>query len=239
MDIPEHTKEWLLEAPEPYIRYRAQKLLTPEAADASQLDTDPFIQGHLESLAGWRNQVLARHDKADLWIHRLAMLADLGATRKTKGAASLVEDLLSNFREDGTFPINIMIPKAFGGSGEAGQDWIICDFPVILYALAKMTGCDPVLDSAWEKLQTLAGENFYPCCGSIPKFKGPGPRGGMCPYANLLAARALAANPALRDSAAAKTAAGAVLGHWSDRKVKKYFLFGMGTDFLDPAKNYS
>jgi len=102
---------------------------------------------------------------------------------------------------------------------------------VILYALAKMTGCDPALDSAWNKLQALVGDTFYPCCGSIPKFKGPGPRGGMCPYVNLLAARALAADPAFRDSVAAKRAAGVVLGHWSERKEKKYFLFGMGTDF--------
>lgn len=231
MDIPEDTKSWLLEAPEPCIRYRAQLLLTPENADPVLLDTGAFIQGHLKSLAGWRDEVLARHDKADLWIHRLAMLADLGVTRDTGGAALLVDDLMSNLRDDGSFPISIMIPKAFGGSGEANQDWIICDFPVILYALAKMTGCDTALNPAWEKLQALAGENYYPCCGSIPKFKGPGPRGGMCPYANLPAARALAANPALRDSAAAKTAAGAVLGHWNERKAKKYFLFGMGTDF--------
>jgi len=125
MDIPDRTKAWLLEAPEPYIRYRVQLLITPGRADTTLLDTDPFIQGHMESLVGWRDEVLARHDKADLWIHRLAMLADLGVTRETEGAVPLVEDLLSNFREDGTYPISIMIPKAFGGSGEAGKNWII------------------------------------------------------------------------------------------------------------------
>ncbi len=181
MDIPEYTRTWVLEASEPYIPYRAQLLLTPVAADSTLLDTGPFIQGLLKGLAGREDEVLARHDKAYRWIHRFAMPADLGITRTTKGAAPLVDDLLANLREDGTFPIKIMIPKAFGGSGEAGQDWIICDFTVILYALAKMTDCDPALDPAWENLQALAGESFYSCCGSIPKLKGSGPRGVCAP----------------------------------------------------------
>ena len=53
----------------------------------------------------------------------------------------------------------------------------------------------------------------------------------MCPYANLLVARALSVSPEGKTSKAAALAAGAVLGHWSDRKEKKYYLFGMGTDF--------
>jgi hypothetical protein len=232
MKLTRETEAWLLAAPEPYIRYQAQRLLTPKKADPALLDSDPFIRDNLRIISGWRKEVLARHDKVDLFIHRLAMLADLGVTRDTKGAGTIVRDLLANIESDGTFQINIMIPTVFGGSGEARRDWIICDFPVIMYALLRMAGDDPRLAAAVKKLEGLAGEKYFPCCGSIPKFKGPGPKNGMCPYANLLAARALAAHPTGKKSAAAKLAADAVLEHWSNRKAKKPFLFGMGTDFL-------
>jgi hypothetical protein len=232
MKIPKETREWLLEAPEPYILYQAQRLLTPDSADPMLLDRDPFIQRNLELISSWRTDVLERHDKPGLFIHRLAMLADHGVTVETKGVRKIIDGLMKNIGKDGSFLINISIPKAFGGSGEAHRDWIICDFPVVLYALLRMTGADQRLDPAVEKLKGLVGPEFYPCCGSIPKFKGPGPRGGMCPYANLLAARALSAHPRASSSAAAKRAAGAVLDLWTKRKEKKPFLFAMGTDFL-------
>ncbi len=232
MKIPKETREWLLAAPEPYILYQAQRLLAPGSAEPALLDRDPFIRENLERVSAWRTDVLERHDKPGLFIHRLAMLADLGVTPETRGARKIIEGLVKNAGKDGTFLINIAIPKAFGGTGEPHRDWIICDFPVVLYALLKMTDADPSLDPAVKKLEGLAGAGYYPCCGSITKFKGPGPRGGLCPYANLLAARALSAHPGARSGAAARLAAGAVLDMWTKRREKKPFLFAMGTDFL-------
>lgn len=231
MKIPEETKEWLLAAPEPYIRYRAQRFLEPGTADQGLLDGDPFIQENVRIIGSWKSEILARHDKPDLFMHRLAMLADLGVTKRTKGAGEIVESLLSNVETDGSFRVNIMIPTVFGGSGEVHPDWVICDFPVIVYALLRMAPEDPRLEPAVNKLIGLQGEGYYPCCGSVPKFKGPGPKNGMCPYANLLVARALSAHPEARANKAATVAAGAVLGHWSERDRKKPFMFGMGTDF--------
>ncbi len=232
MKLSEETKAWLLAAPEPYIRYQAQRVLMPDKADHTLLDDDPFIRENLRIISGWKNEILTRHDKADLFIHRMAMLADLGVTQSTAGAGPLIEDLLANFALDGSFLVNIMIPQAFGGSGKPNLDWIICDFPVIVYALGQMTETDIRMKPAINKLIKLAGEEYYPCCGSIPKFKGPGPRYGLCPYANLLVARALATDATGRNSPAAKLAANAVLDHWTHRESKKPFLFGMGTDFL-------
>ncbi len=231
MKLPESTKTWLLEAPEPYIRYQALALLDPDNADPGLLDADPFIRTNIDAVSRWKDEVLARHDKAELFIHRLALLAELDVNGGTMGMGPVLEGLLSNIAPDGSFPIQIMIPKAFGGSGEAHEDWIICDFPTILYSLSMMAPEDDRLDRAYDKLRSLAGESFYPCSGSIPKFKGPGPKGGMCPYANLLVARAFAARPELRACPEAKVAAGALLWHWENRASKKPFLFGMGTDF--------
>jgi hypothetical protein len=232
MILPKDTKEWLLAAPEPYIRFQAQRLLSPKKADPTLLDRDPFIRANIKAVSRWRKEVLTRHDKPDLFIHRLAMLADLGVTRDTAGARAVIEDLLDNFAADGVFRQNIVIPQVFGGSGKATPEWIICDLPVVVYALLKMAQGDVRLRPPIKKIRGLCGESFYPCCGSIPKFKGPGPRNAMCPYANLLVARALAADSTGRRSPQAGLAARAVLNHWTHRKTQRPFLFGMGTDFL-------
>jgi hypothetical protein len=125
----------------------------------------------------------------------------------------------------------MMIPKGFGGTGEPGWDWVICDLPVTVYALLKMGVEDPRMGRAVDRLVALQGEEYYPCCGSIPRFKGPGPRGEMCPYANLLVARALSLCRRERAVQAAEKAARAVLGMWEQRRSKRPFLFAMGTDF--------
>ena len=229
--LPEATRMWLLESPEPYIRYQAQRLITPDASDSLLLDGDPFIQESLAIISQWRDEVLTRHDKPGLAMHRLAMLADLGVTARTTGCTTIIDDLLSNIEDDGIFSINIMIPKVFGGTNEVTKEWTICDFPVVVYGLLSLGVVDMRLDRSVSRLMDLAGESFYPCCSSIPKFKGPGRRGGMCPYANLLVARALSASAVGRASDAAQKAAGAVLDHWANRKTEKPFLFGMGTDF--------
>ncbi len=66
------------------------------------------------------------------------------------------------------------------------------------------------------------------------KFKGPGRREEPCPYANLIILRMLANIPEYRDSKEARRAAGMLLGHWEMRGKKKYFLFGIGSDFAKP-----
>ena len=230
--IKTETADWLLSAEEPYIRYQAQCLINPGSEDKSLLDDDPFILENIREISGWREEILTRHDKPGLFMHRMAMLADLGVDYQTADIAPVIDGMLENFTEDGSFPIDIMIPKAFGGRGEPNRDWIICDFPVILYSLLKMLPEDQVPGAAVEKLIGLAGDDYYPCCGSISNFKGPGPRGGMCPYANLLAARALAASSNESAVRAAELAASAILNLWTERKTKKPFLFAMGSDFL-------
>jgi hypothetical protein len=96
MRIPKQTREWPRQAPEPYIRYQAQRLIDPGAAATALLDCDPFVGANLQIVAGWRGSVLERHDKPGLFIHRLAMLADLGVTGKMREAGRIVEGLVKN-----------------------------------------------------------------------------------------------------------------------------------------------
>lgn len=236
MDDPEsELAAWLLAAPEPAIRYQAQLYLDASTADPALVARDPFVLANIESVSTWNETILTRHDQPGLFIHRLAMVADLGLRIDTPGLTELleplVEGMLGNVTDEGSFPVRMLIPRAFGGSGEESSEWVICDLPVTVYALAKMGVDDPRLDRAIDFLGSLAGGTHYSCCGSIPRFSGPGPRGGMCPYANLLVARALSVRDGDRLSPQAAVAARAVLDHWTDRKTRKPFLFAMGTDF--------
>ena len=80
-------------------------------------------------------------------------------------------------------------------------------------------------------------ENGWPC-GTDPalKFRGPGRKGDPCPYANLLALKALSAwgidQPEVEQAAGAGIAA--LLWHWGVQKEHKPYLFGIGTDFRKP-----
>lgn len=105
MAISDGTREWLLAAPEPYIRYQAQRSVAPAAADPGLLDRDPFIHENLEEISGWRQSVTTRHDKPGLFFHRLAILADLGVTRETRGPARSLTGCLQTSRRTARSPL--------------------------------------------------------------------------------------------------------------------------------------
>ena len=81
---------------------------------------------------------------------------------------------------------------------------------------------------------SLVEDNGWHCTVSpeLGKFKGPGRREDPCPIANVLALKALSQFPDLIDSKATRIGAEAILHHWDIRKERKYYLFGMGTDFM-------
>jgi hypothetical protein len=63
------------------------------------------------------------------------------------------------------------------------------------------------------------------------KFKGPGRKDDPCPYANLIMLKALANHPKWKNDKTCKNGAETLLQLWDQRKERKPFLFGMGTDF--------
>jgi hypothetical protein len=110
-----------------------------------------------------------------------------------------------------------------------------CDFPTILYALVEMGTPERLIRKPLRILRELVQSDGLHCCGSNAKIHGPGKRSDFCPYASLLAAKTLAPRDStIPDAAvctAGRSAAEALLGHWEQRGRKKYFLFGIGTDF--------
>ncbi|MBN1523543.1 MAG: hypothetical protein JW904_03565 [Spirochaetales bacterium] len=231
MKIPGETQQWLLESDIPYVRYNAARLFKPGSEDAADLAKDPFIKENISCLKSWSSEILKQHNRPDLLMHRLAMLADLGVTKDHPGMKAVIDTILKQTTPEGIPLTMIQIPKVFGGTDIPALDWILCDFPLILYALLKMRVKNQKIDEAVRKFQELVDENGFRCKGSIPKFKGPGRREDMCPIVNVFAARVFSASESLMKSKAASFAVEALLSHWEKQKEKKYFMFGIGTDF--------
>jgi len=91
----------------------------------------------------------------------------------------------------------------------------------------------PQLDLAIEHITSLVEDNGWRCRAApeLGKFKGPGRKSDPCPIANVYALQALSRLPEHQDSPAVRAGAEALLQHWEQRGAKKYFLFGIGSDF--------
>lgn len=236
----EATIEWLLEGPA-WVEHRARVDLLEESEDSPQVIAarqamidNPQVQDLLAELSGWPGPVLNNHKNAGHPIHKLAFLADLGLRADDPGMGEIIERVMRHQTPEGPFQILVNIPKHFGGTGEDQYAWMLCDAPLVLYALCAFgLGNDPRVRAAAQYLVDLIRDNGWPCAAAaeMGKFRGPGRKTDPCPYANLVMLKALAQMPAWIDSPAAHTGAETLLSLWEKRRETRPYLFGMGTDF--------
>jgi len=135
---------------------------------------------------------------------------------------------------EGTFQTVVNIPERFGGTGQDAWSWMACDAPTLLYSLLAMgLGHDLRLRPAVVHLVSLMDENGWRCTAApeLGGFRGPGRKDDPCPIANVLALGALTQVPDLVDSHILRTGAEMLLGHWERQGERKFYLFGIGTDF--------
>ncbi|MEW6093190.1 MAG: hypothetical protein AB1531_04405 [Chloroflexota bacterium] len=235
------TIEWLLNSPEPWTRYHTltDLLSRPEsdpglAFARKEMLAHPQVRALMERAATWGETPLKRHNDASHPIYALSTLADFGLRVDDPGMAEIIEKALAHQSAEGAFQTVVNIPRAFGGDDTDHWTWIACDAPTLLYALASFGLVDDgrVVKAA-EHLAGQAAENGYRCSAApeLGKFRGPGRKDDPCPVANVYALKALSLFPQQRDGPAAQAAAEALLSHWDLRREKKYYLFGMGTDF--------
>jgi hypothetical protein len=94
-------------------------------------------------------------------------------------------------------------------------------------------GREPAVRSAVEHLTGLVRDNGWPCVVSkeLGGFRGPGRKDDPCPFANLAMLKLLSAVDDLRDCAAARAGAEALLTLWSESLSRHPYMFFMGTDF--------
>jgi len=233
--------EWLLTCDEPWTRYRTlvDLLGQPEAAsDVRQARADMLahlqVQGLIARMNSWPGGPITRHNDATHVLVACTVLADFGLREDDPGLGDGVAALMAHQSPEGAFQSVVLIPKVFGGTDTAMWTWVLCDAPAVLYVLLAMgRGTEPGVQQAAAHLAGLAQDNGWGCVAApeLGKFKGPGKRSDPCPIANVLALKALSQVPAWRDSPAARAGAEMLLSHWAERAGKKYFLFGIGSDF--------
>ena len=230
--------EWLLTEGQPWVRYRAMLDLLGKSEEDSEVKEarqemleHPQVQGLIEELNGWPGYPLKRHNDAKHPLHKLAVLADFGFRASDPAMPWIVKRVMAHQSPEGAFQITVQIDPRYGGTGKPQWNWMLCDAPTILYSLLSLgLQKNEGVQRAVGHLIGLIRDNGWPCA-SQAGFRGPGRKDDPCPLANLLALKALAQVPEMRDSQVAHIGAEMLLGHWEDQKERKIYLFGIGTDF--------
>lgn len=231
---------WLL-SKDDFISYRTRIDLNHEKIDkgtdgkirSSILET-PLFNDLLSDLQDWPGPTLKRHNDAKQLIHKLAFLADVGIKHTDSSLPTVISSIRSCQSEEGVYQVLMNIPIHFGGTGEDKLTWVLCDAPTTLYALAKM-GLDKDADilSATRYLVSLQSSYGFGCkaTGALGKFRGPGRKTDPCPYANLIMLKLLSEFNLDEFNDVIDKSVNALLNLWRDRKIRKEYLFGIGTDF--------
>jgi hypothetical protein len=238
--LPDPTN-WLLTSDEPWTRYRTLVDLlersedAPEVVDArAKMLAHPQVQALIEQAATWGGHAFKRHSDASYPIYALSTLADFGVRANDPGVTQAIEAVLAHQSPEGAFQTLTNYPKHFGGTGEDMWTWALCDAPTLLYALLAMgLGNDARVLRAVDHLVGTVDDNGWRCVASpdLGKFKGPGRRADPCPIVNVYALKALSLVPSQIESPAAHAGAEMLLWHWEHQGEKKFYLFGIGTDF--------
>jgi len=230
--------EWLLTEGQPWVRYRAMIDLLDKSEEDSEVKgarqemlEHPQVQSLIEALRQWPGYPLKRHNDAKHPLHKLTVLADFGFGASDPAMPWIVKKVMAHQSPEGAFQVTAQIDPRYGGTGEVEWTWMLCDAPATLYALLAFDlGENEAVRRAVHHLTGLIRDNGWPCA-SQTGFRGPGRKEDPCPLANLLALKALAQVPEMRDSEAAHLGAEMLLGHWEHQKERKIYLFGLGTDF--------
>jgi len=232
--------DWLLST-NPWTEYRTRVDLLGHSNDNSEviaarsnLLSHPLVAGLLNEIQDWPGETITNHKNASLLIHKLVFLADLGLKKDDAGIRSALPGIFSHISPESPLQIKINIPTHFGGSGQDGWGWVLCDTPSLTYALATFgLQDDPRIVSAVDHLAGLVHSNGFPCAGSpeIGRFHGPGRKDDPCPIVNLLMLKLLAQYPERLNSPAVLTATETLLDLWEYSQERHPFLFKMGNDF--------
>ena len=232
--------DWLMEGP-PWVQYRARIDLLGQSENDSEVTAarkamlvHPELQMLLSELMKWPGSALKRHNEAGHLLHKLVFVSDLGLIATDPAIEKILELIMEYRSEEGAFQTLANVSPRYGGSGNDQLVWMLCDTPSVLYSMVKLgTGDNTAIRSAAQHLVSLSSDNGWPCAVSpeLGKFRGPGRKTDPCPYATLLALKALAQIPEWRESKVCVSGAESLLKLWEQRKERRPYMFAMGTDF--------
>lgn len=232
---------WLLDS-ESWIEYRTRIDILGQSKDDFQVKkayqsvlTDPPISNIISELSDWPGPILKSHKKAGHFLHKLIFLADIGLKADNPGVKKIVQRIAEHRSSEGLFQVLVNINPRYGGSGEDEFAWMLCDVPLVTYAMAKFSmGENQKIQESIEYLISLQRENGWPCVVSpnLGKFRGPGRKSDSCPYANLVMLKLLAQFPERHTDPQVCTGIEAILTLWEQKKERRPYMFAMGTNFL-------
>ncbi len=239
--MKEDIVQWLLEAGEPWTRYRTLvDLLDRSEQDSEVMDArsgmveHPLVQAMINDAGTWPGYPLKRHNDANHPLYKFSTLADFGIRKDDPGMHAGLDAVMAHQSEEGPFQVVVNIPKAFGGTDEDMWTWIACDSPTLLYALMAMgLREDAHVRQALDYLIGLIEEIGWRCCAApeLGKFRGPGRKDDPCPIVNVYMLKTMSFCQDLVHSPAADVGLEMLLGHWEKQTERKIYLFGIGTDF--------
>lgn len=240
-EIPSALIRWLLEEGGPWVRYRTRvDLLGQSETDPlvllarHELLQHPRVQQLIVNATGWPGYALTHHNDAKHLLHLIPVLAEFGIGATDVGMDTLVRRLLAYQSPEGALQTQIYVPRATGGNDAGVMSWMICDTPTLLYTLLKLGMQDhPAVQRAIEHLLKVVDDNGWRCIGGdrLGKVLGIGRKADPCPYATLIAVKALACLPLLHNHPAMCHGVEMLLSHWEHQHESVLRLFGIGTDF--------
>ena len=217
---------------EPWIKYNLLELLGKDnSKEFEKLQNDKRVQALIDECIRWPDPPIKRHNDAHHPIHKIELLADFGLDTRDKWIKAICNLILDNRSEDGYFASKIEIPERWGGKGTWTMDWMMCDAPILLYALQKFGINNEFTDEAARMLVWNSENNGWRCRSSVPKFKGPGRKEDYCPYGNLIALKAISLSK-YKDTDPVQSGIDSHILHWENRSGKKIRMFGIGTTFM-------
>ena len=204
-------------------------------AEKAAMLAHPLIADLLSELKGWPGVVLSSHKSAGQLYHKLAFLAEIGLTADDSDLAPVLEQIASHLSDEGLPQLTSNISSSYGGSGQDISAWALCDTPLQLWTLLKMSSAHrSELLQGVDYLIRLVRDNGWPCTVSkeLGKFRGPGRKDDPCPYATLLMVKLLLL-PELGMAERPETLAGidCLLELWQNSLIRHPYMFYMGTDF--------
>ncbi len=118
----------------------------------------------------WPSPILKSHKSAGHVLHKLVFVADLGFRAGNPGISQMIQRIQAHRSQEGPFQVLANINPKYGGTGEDQWAWMLCDAPLVLYALCKFgLGDSQKVQSAISYLVTLVREN---CEGHQPARLG-------------------------------------------------------------------
>lgn len=227
---------YLNQSEEPWIQLLLSKEssvdLTQQESLKSQILGDGKVQQLIETCLQWPDPPLQRHNDAKHPFHQMQLLLDLGLDSSDEAVQHIAAQVMAYQAEDGPFLSQTLIPKHFGGTGEASFSWLLCDAPLLLYFLLRAGyGEEPDARSAIDHLASVVDDNGWRCKGSLSKFHGPGNRKDFCPFANLISLKVFSLLPEYHQEEFVLNAIDSFFWHWLNSEERKVYLFAMGTHF--------